>query len=129
LTDKDAAIPVLNTRNQTRSAAFGGAAADAGALELRFVVGNADVQEGDLLTTSGVDGVYPEGLPVARVTRVDRKLESSFARILLKPVAALDVVRHVLVLEPTGAQLPVKSPVETEPMESDAVKPRKSPRR
>ena len=65
LTDKDAAIPVLNARTQQRSAAFGGAGG--GAMELRFMSANADVQVGDLLRTSGVDGVYPPGLPVARV--------------------------------------------------------------
>ncbi len=123
LTDRDAAIPVLNTRTQARSAAFGGGAAHAGALELRFVAGDADVQVGDLLSTSGVDGIYPQGLPVARVASVDRKLESGFARILLAPVALTDSVRHVLVLEPTGAQLPPKP--EPEPVEAQAPKPKK----
>ena len=123
LADKDAAIPVLNTRTQSRSAAFGGGAAHAGALELRFVAGNADVQVGDLLSTSGVDGIYPQGLPVARVASVDRKLDSGFARILLAPVAIADSVRHVLVLEPTGAQLPPKP--EPEPVEAQPARARK----
>ena len=61
LTDRDAAIPVLNTRSGARSAAFGGVPRRA-LLEMRFMAGNADVQVGDLLTTSGVDGVYPPGL-------------------------------------------------------------------
>ena len=104
LADKDAAIPVLNTRNQLRSAAFG----IRNGMELRFMAGNADVQVGDLLTTSGVDGVYPPGLPVAKVTLVDRKIDTSFARILLEPVAPSDAVRHVLVLEPVGVQMPPK---------------------
>jgi rod shape-determining protein MreC len=102
LADKDAAIPVLNTRTQQRSAAFGGA----GGIELRFMSGNADVQVGDLLHTSGLDGIYPPGLPVARVASVERRVESGFARILLTPTAAPDGVRHVLVLEPLSAQLP-----------------------
>ena len=104
LTDKDAAIPVLNSRTQARNAAFG-TPVGAG-MELRFVGINADVQPGDLLTTSGFDGVYPAGLPVARVASVDRKTESGFARILLTPTANPDEVRHVLVLEPVGLQLP-----------------------
>jgi len=104
LTDKDAAIPVLNTRTQARSAAFG--AATGNGLELRFMAGNADVQVGDVLQTSGVDGVYPAGLPVARVTAVDRKVDSGFARIALSAAAAPDGVRHVLLLEPVGVQLP-----------------------
>jgi rod shape-determining protein MreC len=127
LTDKDAAIPVLNTRTLARSAAFGGGSAHTGALELRFIAGNADVQVGDLLSTSGVDGVYPQGLPVAKVASVDRKLDSGFARILLAPVAMPDSVRHVLVLEPTGAQLPPKP--EPEPVEVKAARPKKGPRK
>lgn len=107
LTDRDAAVPVLNTRTQQRSAAFGGAGGGANpGLELRFMAGNADVQPGDLLATSGIDGVYPAGLPVARVVSVERRAESGFARIALVPAASPDGVRHVLVLEPAAAQLP-----------------------
>ena len=109
LVDKDAAIPVLNTRTQARGAAFGSASAIGGALEMRFMAGNADVQVGDALTTSGVDGVYPAGLPVAKVASVDRKVDSGFARIVLTPVAHPDGVRHVLVLEPVGVQMPARA--------------------
>ena len=106
LTDKEAAIPVLNTRTQSRNAAFGSATVPGGGMELRFMAGNADVQAGDMLTTSGVDGVYPPGLPVAKVASVDRKLDSGFARIVLTPASPPDGVRHLLVLEPTGLQMP-----------------------
>lgn len=106
LTDKDASIPVLNTRNGQRGVAFG-TPLGAG-LELRFMATNADVQVGDPLTTSGVDGVYPPGLAVAKVASVDRRAESGFARVLLKPAAPTDDVRHVLVLEPLSAQLPAR---------------------
>ncbi len=106
LTDRDAAIPVLNSRTQVRSAAFGGGSGGVGLLEMRFMAGNADVQVGDVLTTSGVDGVYPPGLKVASVAKIDRKIDSGFARIVLMPAAQSDGVRHVLVLEPTGARLP-----------------------
>jgi rod shape-determining protein MreC len=105
LTDRDAAIPLLNTRTQQRAAAFGGLA-QGSAMELRFVAANADVKEGDLLNTSGVDGVYPPGLPVARVKSVERLAEGGFARVALTPLAAVDGLRHVLVLEPLRAQLP-----------------------
>jgi rod shape-determining protein MreC len=116
LTDKDAAIPVLNTRSQLRSAAFGGAAG----LELRFMAANADVQEGDRLTTSGVDGVYPPGLPVAKVVKVDRKADSQFAHIVLEPATAPEGVRHVLLLEPLSAQLP---PPEAPPAQDEVKAP------
>jgi rod shape-determining protein MreC len=115
LTDKDAAIPLLDTRTQQRAAAFGGVA-QGSAMELRFVATNADVREGDLLSTSGVDGIYPAGLPVARIRHIDRQAEGSFARITLQPVAAVDGVRHVLVLEPLRVQLP--PPPATEPAAS-----------
>ena len=113
LIDKDAAIPVLNARTLARSAAFGGAGG--GAMELRFMAANADVQVGDELTTSGVDGVYPPGLPVARVTAVERRAESGFARILLAPSASVDGVRHVLVLEPLGRQQPPREEAPAAP--------------
>jgi rod shape-determining protein MreC len=118
LTDKDAAVPVLNQRTQARGVAFGTSLAG---LELRFMATNADVQVGDVLTTSGVDGVYPPGLPVAKVAAVDRKAESGFARIDLTPTAPADAVRHVLVLEPIGLQMP-KRP---EPVEEAASAPRR----
>ena len=108
LTDKDAAIPVLNTRTQARSAAFGSAGAIGAGMEMRFMAGNADVQPGDVLTTSGVDGIYPPGLPVAKVASVDRKLDSGFARIVLAPTAKTDGVRHVMVIEPVGLQMPAR---------------------
>lgn len=114
LTDKDAAIPVLNTRTQQRSAAFGGPGQGAG-LELRYMAANSDVKVGDVLTTSGVDGVYPSGLPVATVAAVERQADAGFARITLQPSAPLDGVRHVLVLEPLSAQLPPPPEPEPEP--------------
>ena len=123
LVDKEAAIPVLNTRTQQRSAAFG---ADGHAMELRFMAGNADVKVGDLLQTSGVDGVYPPGLNVARVVKVDPRADSSFARIALAPTAAADGVRHVLVLEPLGVQLPPRPEPEPEPVDRHAGKPGKA---
>jgi len=113
LVDKDAAIPVVNSRTQHRSAAFG--SGDGHTLELRFVASNDDVQAGDTLTTSGGDGVYPPGLAVAKVAAVDRSAESAFARISLTPTAAPDGVRHVLVLEPLGLQLPPRPEPPAEP--------------
>lgn len=106
LTDPDQAIPVLNTRTGTRALAFGEAGGQAGALELRFLAANADVQAGDMLSTSGVDAVYPPGLPVARVDKVERRGDSAFARISCTPLARVDGTTHVLVLQPLSAQLP-----------------------
>ena len=77
ITDRDHAIPILNTRNGLRGVAYGDSEGS-DLLELRYLATNADIQEGDLLTTSGIDGVFPPGLPVARVAKVDRRSESIF---------------------------------------------------
>ena len=103
--DRDLAIPVLNVRTGVRSLAFGDAAGGGG-LELRFMGSNSDVQQGDLLTTSGVDGVYPPGLPVATIDRIERRAESAFARIHCLPRALVSGARHVMVLQPQSAQIP-----------------------
>jgi rod shape-determining protein MreC len=104
--DRDLAIPVQNTRTGARSVAFGDASAHGGGLELRFMAANADVQEGDMLTTSGVDGVYPPGLPVAKIDHIERRADSAFARIHCLPVAHVTAARYVLVLAPAGVQAP-----------------------
>lgn len=96
LTDKDHAIPVQVLRNGVRSVAYG--RGQTGELELRFMPGNADIQKGDVLTTSGIDGVYPAGLAVATVVSVDTKTSDAFARILCKPAAGVSRHRQLLVL-------------------------------
>lgn len=113
LNDKDAAIPVLNTRTQQRSAAFGNP--DGEGLELRFLTGNADVQVGDAMTTSGVDGVYPAGMPVAKVVNVVRSADTGFAKIDLQLSANTENLRHVLVLDPVDLQLPPREEVPVDP--------------
>lgn len=115
VTDRDQAIPVLNTRTGARGVAFGDPALRSSSLELRFMAANADVQTGDLLTTSGVDGVYPPGLPVARVTKVERRVDSAFARITCVPLALVSGVGHVMVLKPLSAQIAPRPTVDTPP--------------
>ena len=107
LVDRDQAIPVLNQRTGERSVAYGDpSSVRSDGLELRFMPSNADVEEGDLLTTSGVDGVYPSGIPVATVSKVERRADSAFARISCEPVARLQGARHVMVLTPMDKVLP-----------------------
>ncbi len=108
LTDREQAIPVLNARTGARSVAYGDPSPHGGSLELRFMAGNSDVKPGDILTTSGVDGVYPPGLPVARIEKVERRADSGFARITCSPQALVDGARHVMVLSPISAQLPAR---------------------
>ena len=95
-TDRDQAIPVQVVRNGLRAVAFGGGAS--GSLELRFMAANADIQTSDRLVTSGIDGTYPAGLPVATVMRIERDAENAFARVVCRPAAGVDRGRFVLVL-------------------------------
>ena len=115
VTDRDQAIPVLNIRTGARGVAFGDPALRANGLELRFMAANADVQVGDLLTTSGVDGVYPPGLPVAKVSKVDRRADSAFARISCLPLALVAGVGHVIVLQPLATQIAPRPTAEQPP--------------
>jgi rod shape-determining protein MreC len=105
ITDRDHAIPVLNTRTGARGVAYGDASLHADAMELRFMAANADVTAGDLLTTSGVDGVYPAGLPVARVEKVERRVDAVFARIYCVPLALVSGTSHVVVMDPVTTQI------------------------
>ena len=103
LVDRDQAIPVLNIRTGVRGVAYGDpVAGHGGGMELRFMPANADIREDDLLTTSGVDGLYAPGLPVARVVKVERRADSAFARIYCAPLAQVQGARHVVVLKPLG---------------------------
>ena len=104
LIDRDQTTPVLNVRTGARSVAYGDPlASHGGGMELRFTPGDTDVQEGDLLSTSGIDGVYPTGIPVARVVHVERRADATFARIYCAPLAQAHGARHVLVLQPALA--------------------------
>lgn len=104
LTDRDQMVPVQVLRNGMRSVAFGDEVP--GLLGLRYMASDVDVQVGDALVTSGLDGVYPAGLPVATVDTVERDSSSGFARIMARPVARLDRYRHFLVLQTVPAELP-----------------------
>jgi rod shape-determining protein MreC len=117
ITDQDHAIPIQVVRNGLRAIAFGGG--PSGMLELRFTAGNAEIQNGDRLVTSGIDGIYPAGLPVATVVRIEREAEHSFARVLCRPAAGVDRGRFVLVLSDETARPP-------KPAEAQSGKERRS---
>lgn len=125
LIDRDQAIPVLNVRTGQRGVAYGDPVlSHGGGMELRFMQASADVQEGDLLTTSGMDRVYPPGLPVARVVRVERRADLAFARVYCAPVARVQGARHVLLLSPAVDDLP-QAPPPPPPEPVDKKKPQK----
>ena len=115
VTNRDQAIPVQNSRTGARGIAFGDGGGYAGALELRFMAANADVQPGDILTTSGVDAVYPPGLPVAKVDRVERRVDSAFARVYCTPFALVSGTAHVMVLKPVADQVAARPAADPPP--------------
>lgn len=112
LTDRDQSIPVLNARTGHRFIAAGDPVTLGGSLELRFVPASADLQDGDLLTTSGIDGVYPAGLQVGRIRQIDRRIDNAFAKVHATPMAQARG-RHMLVLPPVSDW--PERPVKTEP--------------
>jgi rod shape-determining protein MreC len=96
LEEKDFSIPVLVERNGLRAALFGVGRSEP--LELRFINNLADLDIGDYLNTSGIDGTYPPGMPVAIITKIDRSSESSGAIISCRPLASLNHYRQLMVL-------------------------------
>jgi rod shape-determining protein MreC len=115
LTDRDQSIPVMNARTGERNVAFGNPGHADGALELRFVPPGADVQVGDLLTSSGIDGVYPAGLHVATISHIERRTDAAFARIQAQPLAH-KVGRHLLVLQQANELAPPPAEVAPKPL-------------
>jgi rod shape-determining protein MreC len=87
--------PVQVARTGQRGLASGGGL---GQLELRYMPAQTDIRVGDRLLTSGIDRVYPAGIPVARVSRVSRSQSSPYLRVECEPLAGLDRSRAVLVL-------------------------------
>ncbi|ATL97581.1 rod shape-determining protein MreC [Aeromonas sp. MR19] len=96
ITDSSHGIPVRVLRNDLRAIASGSGELDK--LELRNLPRNTDVQVGDLLVTSGLGGRFPEGYPVATVTRSDYVEGKPFAQVEAKPLVALDRLRYLLLL-------------------------------
>ncbi|RFP10620.1 MULTISPECIES: rod shape-determining protein MreC [unclassified Duganella] len=109
LTDKEQAIPVQLLRNGLRSVAYG--RGKSGALELRFTAPNADIQVGDIVVTSGLDGVYPAGLAVARVSQVENSAAGSFGGVVCQPLAGIANNTQLLILMSTP-EMPPRPPDE-----------------
>jgi rod shape-determining protein MreC len=96
LTDKDQAIPVQVLRNGLRTVVYG--RGQSGLLDMRFLSANADIQVDDVVITSGIDGVYPAGLSVAKVTQIESLVPGAFGRVVCQPIAGMDRNRHLLIL-------------------------------
>jgi rod shape-determining protein MreC len=96
VTDSNHAVPVQVNRNGVRSIAGGTGQFDM--LQLENVSVTADIQQGDRLETSGLDGRFPAGYPVGYVDRVNIEPTAAFANVAVRPLAQLDRSRHVLVV-------------------------------
>ncbi|MCD6671608.1 MAG: rod shape-determining protein MreC [Burkholderiaceae bacterium] len=105
ITDRRSTIPVEIRRTGERSVAFGGS--PDGTIELRYLRTSADVREGDQLVTSGLDGLFPPGLPVGTVRSVETA-SSAFVRVVVEPAAHAERTRLLLILlaEPPAQAAP-----------------------
>lgn len=101
VTNNDQLTPIFVERTGQRALATGGNAADQ--LEVRFMPSHADIKPGDILLTSGIDKLYPPGLPVARVIRVTRPQTTPYARVECLPLAGVSRSRALLVISLTQA--------------------------
>jgi len=114
ITDPDHAIPVQVNRNGLRTIAIGSGRMNR--LNLPFLPNNADIQPGDLLVTSGLGGVFPQGYPVAFVDKFSAQPNKPFALIHATPTAKLDKIREVLIVwsHSTPVALTDEKPAEHE---------------
>jgi rod shape-determining protein MreC len=67
-------------------------------LNLKFLPTSSNIREGDVLETSGLDGRYPSGIPVAEVVSVKSQAGSVFWQVSAQPIAKIGSSREVLLL-------------------------------
>jgi rod shape-determining protein MreC len=125
VTDPEHAIPVEVTRNSLRSIAVG--SGNSGELLLPYLAVNSDVKSGDLLVSSGLGGVFPAGLPVAKISGVRREANQLLAQVRAQPLATVDTDREIILLdfEPSHPAAPARTPPidpESEPKAKPAPK-------
>jgi rod shape-determining protein MreC len=116
ISDADHALPVIVNRNGLRTIAMG--TGDTERLSLPFLPNSADIEEGDLLVSSGLGGTFPSGYPVATVKRVERRPGAAFADISAEPAAALLRAREVLLVW-SSLQAPDEEPRPEDPPEDE----------
>jgi rod shape-determining protein MreC len=114
VTEKDQSVPVMIVRNGLRAIAVG--SGKDGSIDIPFMPVSADVQNGDVFVTSGIDGTYPPGLIVAEVTSVQKNAAYVFAKISAKPAAGVDYHRYVMLLPlPSPGAAPPESKADESP--------------
>jgi rod shape-determining protein MreC len=93
VTDVEHAVPVEVERTGVHTIAVGTGYPDS--LALPYLPANADAQPGDLLLTSGLGGVFPQGYPVARIAEVSHDKVQPLAQIRATPLARLALLHEV----------------------------------
>lgn len=96
ITDATHAVPAEVGRSSVRVIAAG--VGDHALLELETVPKSTDIREGDQLFSSGLGGRFPQGYPVGTVTEIEKSRTATFAQVKVRPAAALDRSRYVLVV-------------------------------
>lgn len=104
ITDPNSKIPVIGSKNRTKAILKGnGPRAD---LQLEYVTRNRPLSEGEIMVTSGLGGLFPKGIPVARVTAVDQPRDALFQNVQAEPVADLEGREEILLLRQSGRNPP-----------------------
>jgi rod shape-determining protein MreC len=96
IVDSESAVPVQLLRTGTRFIAEG--LGNPELMRLRYVAATADIVEGDVLLSSGLDGHYPPNYPVAKVSHVERDPGQPFLVVEVVPLAQLDRSRNFLLV-------------------------------
>ena len=120
VTDANHATPVMNARTGVRGVLFGAKKGTVSMLEMRYVNANADVQSGDLLITSGIDGVYPPGLHVATVNPLPDTQDMNYTTLYCTPSARVNITREVLVVSPAQPAEPPQPAVTRQEKAGDS---------
>jgi rod shape-determining protein MreC len=125
ITDQGSSVDAIDQRNRVRGMVSG---KDANGCLLKYVRGNLDIKEGDLVITSGKDGIYPKGLRLGVVQAAYRDPVDLFQKIDVKPLVRMSALEEVLIIkrggegldveqegQPAAAQPETQSPVQTRP--------------
>ncbi|SCK10978.1 rod shape-determining protein MreC [Vogesella sp. LIG4] len=107
IVNKNEMVPVMNLRTSQRTLLYG----YGGGIEVRYLSASSDIRPGDELVTSGLDGMYQAGIPVARVTHVDRPAGAAFARVLCQSLAGVQSSRYVMVMPEQPLRPPQPAPL------------------
>ena len=101
--DKKISVPIQIQRNGLRAITNGNGQNET--ISLSYLPNSVDVMKGDILKTSGIDTIYPEGIAVAEVLEINHDPKLPFAKIICKPLSAIRNHSHVLVVTPINKMI------------------------